>query len=165
MKNKITLKPIALLSVILLAQHSFLFSQSEADVKNMVESGQYIFVAQYAFPMSGRTVTLTSEYDLTVSKDTIIAYLPYYGKAYQAPIDPSEGGIKFTSVKFDYRTIKSKKDGWDISMTAKDQSDNSQLSLHISTNGRATLQVSDIFRQPITFTGYIKEISRPKKAF
>ncbi|MGH2566002.1 MAG: DUF4251 domain-containing protein [Ginsengibacter sp.] len=165
MKNKITMKTFFSLLVVLLGNPSFLFSHSETDVKNMVASNQYIFVAQYALPMSGRTRNLTSEYDLTVSKDSVIAYLPYFGRTYQAPMDPSQGGIKFTSVKFDYKTSKTKKGSWDISIATKDLSDNNRLSLHISTNGTATLQVMSTFKQPITFTGYIKENPKPKKAF
>lgn len=165
MKNKITMKTFALFLALILGKPSFLFSQSDTAVKNMVESSQYIFVAEFAIPMSGRTITLTSEYDLTVSRDSLIAYLPYYGRAYQAPLDPAQGGIKFTSVKFDCKTTKAKKGSWDISMVTKDQSDNNRLSLHIASNGRATLQVSSTFRQPITFTGYIKENPKPKKAF
>ncbi len=165
MNNRIAPKAVVSFLLMVLMKPALIFSQSEADVKNMVESGQYIFVAQFAIPMAGRTIALTSEYDLTVSKDSIIAYLPYYGRAYQAPLDPSQGGIKFTSTKFDYKTAKAKKNGWDISVATKDQSDNSRLSLHISVNGKATLQASSVYRQPISFTGYIKENPRPKKGF
>lgn len=165
MKKKIAMKPSLMLLIAFLAIPSFLFSQSEVSVKKMVETNQYIFVAQYAMPMSGRTRNLTSEYDLTVSKDSLISYLPYFGRAYQAPIDPSQGGIKFSSTKFDYKTTKAKKGGWDISMATKDQPDNIRLSLHISPNGTAILQVVPTFRQAISFTGYIKEKPSSKKAF
>jgi hypothetical protein len=165
MKNRNAPKAVISLLLMFLMNPAFIFSQKEADIKNMVASAQYIFVAEYAIPMTGRTVALTSEYDLTVSKDSIIAYLPYYGRAYQAPLDPSQGGIKFTSSKFEYQTVKAKKNGWDISIVIKDQSDNGRLALHVASNGRATLQVSTTFRQPITFTGYIKENPLPKKAF
>lgn len=165
MKNNLKAKTSIWLLVVFLVNPSFLFSQNEAEVKRMVESNQYIFVAQYAIPMSGRIRNLTPEYDLTVSKDSLIAYLPYFGRAYQAPIDPSQGGIKFTSTKFDYNSSKAKKGGWDISMTTKDQSDNNRLTLHISVNGTATLQAFSTFKQSITFTGYIKENPKPKKAF
>lgn len=42
-------------------------------VKNMVESQQYIFKAQFASPMSMHGRALTSDYDLTVSKDAIVS--------------------------------------------------------------------------------------------
>ena len=46
-----------------------------------------------------RSIYLSPYYYLKVSKDTVVAYLPYFGRAYTAPADPTEGGIKFTSTK------------------------------------------------------------------
>ncbi len=59
--------------------------------KNMMDSKNFVFVAQIASPVGGRTMHLTSYYDLNVSKDTIVSSLPYFGRAYTAPINPSEG--------------------------------------------------------------------------
>ncbi|HWC53355.1 MAG TPA: DUF4251 domain-containing protein [Chitinophagaceae bacterium] len=165
MKRKIAFKTLVLFSGILFTRPSIIFSQSDAAVKNWIDSGQYVFVAQQAIPMYGRTIFLTSEYHLIVSADSLIAYLPYYGKAYRAPLDPSEGGIKFVSLKFDHSVSKARKNGWDITMTTKDLSDNYRLSLEISSGGRGTLQVNNTFRQPITFIGYLKEKPKPNKAF
>src|SRR4051812_21227117 len=75
---------------------------SEADMKKLLESKDFLFTAQSVNPMRGGTRNLTSEYDLKVQPDTITAYLPFFGRAYTAPIDPNEGGIKFTSTKFSY---------------------------------------------------------------
>src|SRR5258708_31969333 len=76
-----------------------------AAVKKMIDDGNYVFQANYAYPQRGGQRTLTSEYDLRVSKDSIIAYLPYFGEAHMAP-NPgeTEGGIKFTSTNFVYST-------------------------------------------------------------
>lgn len=149
-------------SILLLSGSFPTSAQSESDIKNMIESRKYIFIAQYALPMRGTGIYLSSEYDLTVSGDSIISWLPYYGRAYQAPLDPNEGGIKFTSTKFKYTTEVNKKGGWDISMETKDVTDTKMLTLHVSVNGNATLQVTSIYREPISFTGYIKENNKPK---
>lgn len=141
------------------------FSQDEKEVKNMVASKQFVFVAQFAMPMSGKMVTLTSEYDLTISGDSAIAYLPYYGVAYSAPINPDQSGIKFASAQSNFSSSAAKKDGWDISLTPKDISTNPKLDLHVSSTGRATLQVMSNDRQEISFQGYIKKYDIPKKGF
>lgn len=78
-------------------------------VKNMVEAQNYVFKANYVMPMRGVGRSLTSEYDLTVSKDTIAAFLPYFGRAYTAPYNPTEGGIKFTNTHFTYTSKVGKK--------------------------------------------------------
>jgi len=78
-------------------------------VQRLIEAQDYKFVAQQALPMSSKSIYLTSEYHLRVSNDTIIAYLPYYGRAYVAPMDASEGGIKFESRDFTYKIKTNKK--------------------------------------------------------
>ena len=129
----------------------------ESAVKNLVESQNFVFKAQTAQPMSGRTRQLTSEYDLKVLKDSIIAYLPYFGRAYSAPINPSDGGIQFTSSVFEYKKTDRKKGGWDIQIKPKDGKDVWQLNLTILKNGSATLLVNSNNRQSISFSGYVAD--------
>lgn len=154
-----------IIAVLFLFPSSTAFSQTEKEVKNMVESKQFVFVAEFALPMSGRSVALNSQYDLTISGDSAIAYLPYYGVAYSAPMNSDEAGIKFASAKSDFFSVVAKKDGWDISLTPKDISGSQKLSLHVSSNGRSTLQVTSVNRQPISFTGYIKKYESAKRGF
>ncbi len=140
-------------------------SEDPATNKRIVESKNFIFKAQSALPTQGKTWQLTTEYDLTVSGDTIIAFLPYFGRAYTAPINPSEGGIKFTSTNADY-SMTTKKKRWQITIKPKDVTDIQQLYLDISESGYATLRVISLNRQPISFNGYIVEgKEKLKKAF
>lgn len=129
-------------------------------VKSMVDSKDYVFKADYVIPMRGTSRSLTSDYDLAVSKDTVKAYLPFFGRAYTAPMDPTQGGIKFTSTDFDYQTKEKKKGGWQVTIEPKDAADVRQLMLDISENGYASLRVTSNNREAISFNGYIKERSK-----
>jgi hypothetical protein len=125
-------------------------------IKNLVDSQHYVFNAQMALPMAGHSRQLTGDYyDLEVGKTTIISYLPFFGRAYSAPIDPAKGGIQFTSKKFDYTATPKKSGGWNVLIKPKDLQDDWQLSLDITIDGYATLQVNGGNRQPISFTGVI----------
>jgi Domain of unknown function (DUF4251) len=124
-------------------------------ISQKVEAQNFVFVAQSANPQGGNTRQLTSGYDVTITKGSIISYLPYFGRAYTAPIDPSDIGIKFTSADFEYKTTKSKK-GWEIAIKPKDAKDVQQLFLVIFDNGNARLDVVTLSRQGISFDGYIK---------
>jgi hypothetical protein len=130
----------------------------ETSIKNLVDSQRYVFIAQTATPLSGRTRQLTSQYDLRVKKDTITAFLPYFGRAYTAPIGATEGGIKFNSKDFQYTLKEGTKGGWDVYIQTKDANDTYRLNLSISKSGYATLQVSTNNRQPISFYGYISKL-------
>src|SRR5882757_4249881 len=133
------------------------------NLKASIDSQQYIFTAIRANPMRGASKVLSGGYDLTVTKDKIIAFLPYFGVATQAPLDPAEGGIKFTSVSFAYKIVPRKKGGWDVSVDLKDVSNVTSLKLTFFDNGNATLDVNSNMRDPITFTGYI-EPYKPRPA-
>jgi hypothetical protein len=125
-------------------------------VKAWIETCNYDFVAQMALPMSGNARQLTSEYDVQVSKDTITSYLPYFGRAYSASLDPNDAGIKFISKDFIYKTTSRKKGGWDIQIKPKDVKEVEQMSFSISEEGYASLQVIQTNRQSISFNGYIR---------
>jgi hypothetical protein len=126
-----------------------------ADIKKLVESDNYIFKANYAYPMRGGSRYLTSEYDMNVVKDSIITYLPYFGRAYIAPIDPMNGGIHFTSTKFDYNVKQNANGSWLVTIKPTDVRYMRQLFLTISADGSATLQITSDDRDPISFEGYI----------
>jgi hypothetical protein len=128
-----------------------------AAMENLVESGNFVFKAQSVFPGIGSMRQLTSEYDLTLAKDTIISHLPYFGRAYNARVYPNEGGIRFTSSDFKVEKKALKKGGWEFVIQPKDAGDVRRMHLSISSGGNASLQVLSNNRQPITFNGYIQE--------
>jgi hypothetical protein len=166
------MKKILFILVSIVATSSVLFAQEESGkpkenttenlVTNLVHSKHYVFVAETVAPVSGASRSLTSYYDLTISGDTMISYLPYFGRSYSAPVDPSEGGINFTSTDFTYEIKPKKKGGWDILIKPKNVRSAQQLSLFISDNGYASLQVISNNRQPISFSGHIREKSEKK---
>ncbi len=129
-----------------------------AAIKAKIDAQTYTFKAQYAMPMRGGQKYLTGDYDLRVTKDSVIAYLPYFGRAYMsAPITPEESGIMFTSTKFGYKIEPKKKGGWLITITPANVKYVAKLMLDVSPSGTASLNVSSNYRDVITFTGYVKE--------
>lgn len=124
-------------------------------VKEAVESKNYVFTAQTAMPMSGRTRNLTSDYDLRVSPNSVVSYLPYYGQAYQATIGSTTSPLDYTSKDFEYTITPGKKDGWKVTIKPKDYKEVQLMTLSISSEGYATLQVTSTNRQAISFYGVV----------
>jgi len=138
----------------------------EAAIKKMVDEKNFVFKADFANPQGGGRRSLNSDYDMVVAKDSIIAFLPYFGRAYIAPTNPTEGGITFTSTKFDYHTTRNKNGSWDILIKPKegngtDWRDVQALRLSITTSGYASLYVTSTNRSYISFDGHVEE--RAKK--
>ncbi len=128
-------------------------------IQQATNSQRYIFHAQYATPQSGRQRYLTSDYTLTVLKDSVLADLPYFGRAYTAPMNTADAGIHFTSAQFLYQVNDKKKGRWDIVIKPKDTKNGESLLMVIYDNGNASLMVTSNNRQTILFNGYIE----PKK--
>ncbi|QHS58633.1 DUF4251 domain-containing protein [Chitinophaga agri] len=130
----------------------------EVTVEKMVTARNFVFKVQTVQPTNpSPNRLLTSDYDLRIAPDSIVSFLPYFGRAYTAPMDPTKGGIQFTSTKFEYKQEVRKKGGWDITIKPQDAQDTRLMTLTISDNGYASLQVISNNRQPISFTGYISE--------
>lgn len=128
------------------------------DISTMINARAFTFVADQVNPMRGSSRTLTSLYDVKINKDTLDSYLPYFGRAFQAPIDPSKGGIMFQSLNFSYNVTVKNKDEWEIYIEPKDNSEVQQLIFNLFGNGNATLNVQSTHRDPISFYGHIKKI-------
>ncbi len=143
-------------------------------VKKILENKRYQFVATSAIPMEyadlqrvlggmavngiNALVNLTNDqYTLKISPDTLQSYLPFFGRAYSAPINQTESGYKFTSTDFSYLQEKTKKGAWKIQMIAKDAPDRPSMTLTVSQNGYGTLVINSINKQSITFNGHLSE--------
>jgi hypothetical protein len=127
-----------------------------AAVKSLLESKNFVFKAESVLPMGQGSKQLTSDYDVRFWSDSIISYLPYFGRAYSASYGEG-GGIQFTSTDFEYKSKARKKGGWDITIKPKDAEDIREMNLTVSESGSASLQVTSNKRQPISFNGYIAE--------
>jgi len=152
----------------------------KATTAKIVEAKTYTFVARSATPLNvqdisavmsripgniqgGGTINLNETYyDVKVTPDSIVAFLPYYGRAFSAPIGQNEGGVKFNSKKFSYKNTKGKKRGWNILIETKDAKENFRLVLSIGDEGYATLSLNSNAKQSITYQGYLKENEEKK---
>ena len=125
--------------------------------RGLVEAKRFVFQAQFVSPMRGGRRHLTPGYTLLLSNDSLISDLPYFGRAYQAGYGSNDGGIKFTSTKFETAVKDRKKDGWDINIKPEDVTNIEILILTVHGSGTANLQVKTRDRQPISYDGYIEE--------
>lgn len=170
-----TLKNLFFFALLLSAAQ--LHAQTDkATTARIIAAQNYVFAATSATPlntadidkvlrsMSGYTggagsINLTgSNYDLKVTKDSLVAFLPYYGRSYTPKMGGiDESGIKFKSKDFIYKSVVRKKGGWTITMVPKDVKDNYSLTLIVTTTGYATLSVNNNNQQPISFNGYLSE--------
>jgi hypothetical protein len=125
-------------------------------VKPILDSQHFVFQPWTAQPETGEIRHLNDDYfTLEITRDKIVSNLPYFGRVYVAPIDPTTSVLDFSSRKFTYTLKPRKKDGWIVLIKPQDDQDITQMQLIISSNGYATLQVLSPNRQPISFDGIV----------
>lgn len=159
-----TLRFLSILLLIVGAGSSATFAQNtkknkkaekEAAIKKTIDGQNYTFTANYVVPQRGGGKPLTETYyDLKVSKDSVIAFLPYFGRAYFDVPYNGDTGMKFTSTKFNY-VAKAKKKGWEITITPTDVKNIHRLMLNISPDGYASLSITSVNRDFISYNGYL----------
>lgn len=126
-----------------------------AALKNMIDTKNFVFVAQYVNPLAARRRDI-SGYDVSVNKDTVVSSLPYFGRGYTASVSPSDADFDFTSRNFTY-TITTARKGWNVSIKPRDQNYLQELYFTIFDNGTASLTVTSINRSSVSYDGYITE--------
>ncbi len=161
-----------------------------AELKRIIDTKNYIFKATTALPtptpglqisggnmgpnsianqLSSGMINLTGSYDVKLANDTLTAFLPYYGQAFSAPYNnTTDGGITFTSTKFDYKVTQKKNGTFEIlikpqDLAARAPSDVQRMVLTVSEGGWANLQIILVTRQRIAFSGTVEEL-KPQQA-
>lgn len=129
---------------------------NEGDVKNIIDSSRFTFVAERMNPMRGPSRILSSYYDVEVKKDTLSSFLPFFGRSYQAPLDPSKSPLAFHSYNFTYKTEQKNKDQCQVIINPMDRQEIQELLFTIFNNGSATLNVVSTNRDAISFYGHIE---------
>jgi hypothetical protein len=125
-------------------------------LKNMIESQTFTFIPRYVNHMTGRRRDLSSDFDVAVSKDTIISYLPFFGRGYIAHASPTDVDFDFTSTKFTYSATPSNR-GWIISIKPTDQTYLRELYFRVFENASASLTVTSLDRSSISYEGYLTQ--------
>lgn len=151
---------VGFLGIALLCVGQSLFAQSKQDrkeqkekaVKEIVDSDRIKIDVDRAVPMAGRSVNLTSPYSLEMHGDSILSFLPYFGRAYAAPYGGGEG-LTFKEVATEKEQTSKKKGRSEIKFRVKTQEDVYTFRMEVYPNGSATINVTPVNKQAITFYG------------
>ena len=124
-----------------------------AETTELINSKTFVFKARTAIPMGGRTVNLTTDYDVRVENDSVFSYMPYYGRAYTAAYG-GESPMNFEAPILDYSSEKTKK-GYQVKLVAKNKNDRIEFSFQIMETGSTTLVANSTNRQSISYYGML----------
>lgn len=134
---------------------AFKKQQQMEQTASLVEKKQFVYKAIRAFPLGYRTIELFDNPNfITISKDTVISDMPYYGRVTGSLPYGGSGGLKFQGAANDYRVEKKKKE-YVIKTTVRGTDDTYNIQLNIFLNGNANLIINSNNRNPISYSGAI----------
>lgn len=130
-------------------------SFSKEAVTEAINKNEWVFTANYAMPQTGRSRITNGLYTVTYSDNKFVVYLPYFGRAYTAPIGSSQGPLDFTTSDFDVVKNQKKEGEWDIVLKPKDNREVQSLNFTLYDNGAADVNATLTNRTPISFRGTV----------
>ncbi|MFC2115440.1 DUF4251 domain-containing protein [Bacteroidota bacterium] len=127
----------------------------------LIESGQFDFVGDRAYPSSGGDYDLTNrDNKLEIRDENARGNLAFYGIAQGNTVfNPEGGGINFDNVMINKKLkFKEKKNQINMSFTVKGANDQHSCFLTITPGGSAMLSIISINRSSIKYRGWIASI-------
>ena len=125
--------------------------QRAENVRQALYDRQFTINVTSAHPTSFPPVNLTTPYSLEVRGDSVISYLPYYGRAYSVPYGGGKA-LNFSGKMNGYDISRSKKE-YNIKMAIENEEDKYLYYIDVFDNGHASILVSCQNRTDILFYG------------
>jgi hypothetical protein len=150
------MKNIPAIIILLIISCGSVTSTETSDVGKLLESKEYVFIAQTAYPARGSSVSLAGgNYELKVILDSVSVYLPFYGRANDISAGRTGGPIELNTKEFSYK-LEKKKSRWEVTFTPTNQSAVRQMNLSVSDNGFADLQVVSTNKDNMNYHGNVE---------
>ncbi|MDR2385123.1 MAG: DUF4251 domain-containing protein [Tannerella sp.] len=134
----------------------------ETALKEAINKQEYVVDVNCMIPMKGNSKHLSSSYSLTIKRDEIISYLPYFGEAYNIPYGGGKG-LNFKAKINKYNALVDNKGKTIIELETKNEEDHYVYHIEIFPNGAANISVRSHNRQSISYSGTAEEIKEKEQ--
>ncbi|HRO44995.1 DUF4251 domain-containing protein [Agriterribacter sp.] len=138
------------------AKHAATGAASDEAIAAAVAADNWVFSANQALPQRGRSRNLTGGYEVACRKDTLLFYLPYFGRAYSATIGETTSPLNFKTTDFSFSKTNNDKGRWNITVVPKDYREVQSCDFTLYENGTAQLNVQMTNRSSISFSGFVR---------
>lgn len=133
--------------------------EKQKQIALLVESKEFVFVAERVIPQSGSALILTSEFDVTFHPDLIKSFLPFIGRGFSGIGYGGDEGMKFEGKPTLFQVENTKK-GYQIKIEVRGKTDSYSMMLDVYHNGSAYLSINSNNRSPISYDGTIDKLKK-----
>ena len=121
----------------------------------LIESGNFKFTVRSASPSGGRTVQITSSYELKASDGSYEAHLPYFGRVYSGGYGDG-GSVEFKGEPEKLEiTRKDNRNKIILRFSIRSTTEKYDVKLEVGKSGFGSLVVSSPKRQTISYNGLV----------
>ena len=120
-------------------------------VKTALTQRRYKIDVNRMYPMNGNSRNVSYGYSVEVRNDTLISYLPYFGRAYNVPYGGGKG-LNFSERIGSYHETQQSNGARLIDIELKNDEDIYQYTIKVFDNGNSSIDVQSRQRDPISYS-------------
>jgi len=136
-------------------QNAAQMAELSANVTNALNNRDYKIVIDRMYPMRGSSRYVSFGYSVEVRNDTLISYLPYFGRAYNVPYGGGKG-LNFTAPIASYKEYMRKNGLRHIEICLSNEEDTYLYTIEVFDNGSSSVEVRARQRERISYSGYLE---------
>lgn len=121
-------------------------------IQDALMDRHFVIDVSTALPQRGRMMHLSSGFSVEIKGDSIISYLPYFGRAYNVPYGGGKG-LSFTELYQDYRVAHPKSDLTSIYVIVDNKEDVYQYRIDVYDDGESSVEVNSRERERMYYRG------------
>lgn len=130
-------------------------AEQAAKVKTALTERDYKISIDRMYPMKGSSKNVSYGYSVEVRNDSLISYLPYFGRAYSVPYGGGKG-LNFSERIGSYEEALLKNGKHHIEIGVTNEEDTYLYTIDVFDNGNSTIVVQSRQREPISYAGRIE---------
>ena len=112
----------------------------------------YKIAVERMYPMKGGSKSVSYGYSVEVRNDSLISYLPYFGRAYNVPYGGGKG-LNFSERIGNYREFQEKNGKRHIEIGLQNDEDSYIYTIEVFDNGNSSIDVQPRQRDRISYSG------------
>ena len=129
-------------------------AELSANVTNALNNRDYKIAIDRMYPMRGSSRHVSYGYSVEVKKDTLISYLPYFGRAYNVPYGGGKG-LNFTAPIGSYQEFLKRNGQRHIEIGVTNEEDTYFYTIEVFDNGNSSVEVRARQRERISYSGNV----------
>lgn len=129
-------------------------AELSANVTNALNNRDYKIAIDRMYPMRGSSRHVSFGYSVEVRNDTLISYLPYFGRAYNVPYGGGKG-LNFSAPIGSYQEFMKRNGQRHIEIGVANDEDTYFYTIDVFDNGGSSVDVRARQRERISYSGNV----------